>query len=296
MERFIGVLIEHYGGRFPVWLAPVQVMIMNITDDQEPYVRNIYNTMIDEGIRAELDTRNEKLGLKIRESVVKKIPYMVIVGKNEMENDSITVRVRDGGELKDIKVADFIDRDQGRQYTQEVRLIGNKDVKKDTININEKIRAREVRLIADEGKQLGIVPTIEALRLAKEQELDLVEVSPTAVPPVCKIMDYGKFKYQIAKKAHEAKKKQAVVHIKEMKLGLKIEEHDLMFKVKHLREFLEEGNKIKVIIMFKGREVLHIDMGEKLAQKIIEAIKDVGQIEQKSRFDGRNIVMIFAPL
>ena len=110
MERFIGVLIEHYGGKFPVWLAPVQVMIMNITDDQEPYVRNIYNEMIAEGIRAELDVRNEKLGLKIRESAVKKIPYMVIVGKNEMENDSITVRVRDGGELKDIKVADFINR------------------------------------------------------------------------------------------------------------------------------------------------------------------------------------------
>jgi len=110
MERFIGVLIEHYGGKFPVWLAPVQVMIMNITDDQEPYVKNIYNTMIEEGIRAELDTRNEKLGLKIRESVVKKIPYMVIVGKNEMENDSIAVRIRDGGELKDIKVADFIHR------------------------------------------------------------------------------------------------------------------------------------------------------------------------------------------
>jgi threonyl-tRNA synthetase len=110
MERFIGVLIEHFGGRFPVWLAPVQVMIMNITDDQEPYVRNIYNAMIEEGIRVGLDTRNEKLGLKIRESVVKKIPYMVIVGKNEMENGSISVRVRDGGELKDIKVADFMNR------------------------------------------------------------------------------------------------------------------------------------------------------------------------------------------
>ncbi len=173
-------------------------------------------------------------------------------------------------------------------------LIG-KEVK-DTININEKIRAREVRLISDDGKQLGIVPTIEAIRLAKEQELDLVEVSPKTVPPVCKIMDYGKFKYQIAKKAHDAKKKQAVIHIKEMKLGLKIEEHDLLFKIKHLKEFLEDGNKIKVIIMFKGREVLHIDMGEKLAQKITEALKDVGQVEQRSRFDGRNIVMIFAPL
>jgi threonyl-tRNA synthetase len=110
MERFIGILIEHFGGKFPVWLAPVQVMIMNITDDQEPYVRSIYNIMIEEGIRVELDTRNEKLGLKIRESVVKKIPYMVIVGKNEMENGSVSVRVRDGGELKDIKVADFMNR------------------------------------------------------------------------------------------------------------------------------------------------------------------------------------------
>jgi len=175
-----------------------------------------------------------------------------------------------------------------------VRFIG-KDVK-DTININEKIRAREVRLISDEGKQLGIVPIMEAIRLAKEQELDLVEVSPKTVPPVCKIMDYGKFKYQIAKKAHDAKKKQAVIHIKEMKLGLKIEEHDLMFKMRHLREFLEDGNKVKIIIMFKGREVLHVDMGEKLAEKIIETLKDVGQVEQKSRFDGRNIVMIIAPL
>ncbi len=170
-----------------------------------------------------------------------------------------------------------------------------KDVK-DTVNINEKIRAREVRLISDDGKQLGIVPTMEAMRLAIEQELALVEVSPKTVPPVCKIMDYGKFKYQVAKKAHEAKKKQAVIHIKEMKLGLKIEEHDLMFKLKHLRGFLKDGNKVKIIIMFKGREVLHVNMGEKLAEKIIETLKDVGQIEQKSRFDGRNIVMIIAPL
>ena len=167
---------------------------------------------------------------------------------------------------------------------------------KDTVNINEKIRAKEVRLIAEDGKQLGIVPFSEALRLSKEQELDLVEISPKTVPPVCKIMDYGKYKYQVAKKAHDAKKKQAVVHIKEMKLGLKIEEHDLQFKMKHVKEFLSEGCKVKIIIMFRGREVLHVDMGEKLAQKIIETVKEVGAIEQKSRFDGRNIVMIFAPL
>lgn len=173
-------------------------------------------------------------------------------------------------------------------------LIAGKDFK--DININEKIRVREVRLIDENGEQLGIVPTADALRLARERELDLVEISGKTSPPVCKIMDYGKYKYQLAKKAQEAKKKQTVIQIKEMKLGLKIEEHDLMFKMKHLREFLEEGHKLKIIIMFRGREILHIDMGEKLAQRVIESLKDVGELEQKSRFDGRNIVMIFAPL
>jgi threonyl-tRNA synthetase len=110
IERFIGVLIEHYGGRFPVWLSPVQAIIMNITDEQEGYVKAIYETMVNENIRAELDTRNEKLSLKIREGMVKKIPYMVIAGKKEMDSKSITVRVRDGGELKDIALKDFIDK------------------------------------------------------------------------------------------------------------------------------------------------------------------------------------------
>jgi translation initiation factor IF-3 len=175
-----------------------------------------------------------------------------------------------------------------------VRFIG-KEIK-DSINVNERVKAREVRLIDDEGKQLGIIPTSEALKVAKERGLDLVEVSPKTVPPVCKIMDYGKFKYQIAKKAQEAKKKQAVIQIKEMKLGLKIEEHDLSFKIKHIKGFLDEGSKVKIIIMFKGREVLHVDMGEKLAQRIIESVRDVGELEQKPKFDGRNIVMVFAPL
>lgn len=173
-------------------------------------------------------------------------------------------------------------------------IAAGKDFK--DINVNEKIRVREVRLIDENGEQLGIVPTMDALRMARERELDLVEVSGKSAPPVCKIMDYGKYKYQLAKKAQEAKKKQTVIQIKEMKLGLKIEEHDFQFKMKHLRGFLEEGHKLKIIIMFRGREILHIDMGEKLAQKVIESLKDVGELEQKSRFDGRNIVMIFAPL
>ncbi len=169
-----------------------------------------------------------------------------------------------------------------------------KDIK--DININEKIRAKEVRLIDENGKQLGIFPTSEAVRLARERDLDLVEISPKAEPPVCKIMDFGKYKYQLAKKAQEAKKKQTVIQVKEIKLGLKIEQHDLAFKINHIRDFLSEGNKVKVVIMFKGREIFHVDMGEKLAQKIIDSIKDVGNLENRQKFDGRNIIMVFAPL
>ncbi len=177
-----------------------------------------------------------------------------------------------------------------------MRSIGSQKDVKEQVGYNEKIRAREVRLIDEDGKQLGILPTFEALKLARERELDLVEISPKAIPPVCKIMDYGKFKYQLAKKAHEAKKKQTVIQVKEMKLGLKIEEHDLGVKVRHMKEFLTDGDKVKLTIMFRGREILHRDMGENLAFKIIESLKGVGALEQKPKFDGRNIIMIFAPV
>jgi threonyl-tRNA synthetase len=110
IERFIGVLVEHYGGKFPVWLSPVQVIIVSITDEQESYVKTLFETMINEGIRAELDTRNEKLGLKIREGILRKVPYMVISGRKEMEAKTITVRVRDGEELKDVRLEEFINR------------------------------------------------------------------------------------------------------------------------------------------------------------------------------------------
>lgn len=118
LERFMGVLIEHFGGKFPLWLAPVQVMVMNITDDQSPYVKDIFDALIREGVRAETDLRNEKLSLKIRESVVKKIPYMIIAGKKEMESKTLTVRVRDGGELKDISLEDFINRVKDENTTR----------------------------------------------------------------------------------------------------------------------------------------------------------------------------------
>ncbi len=169
-------------------------------------------------------------------------------------------------------------------------------VREAQVRINRAIRVKEVRVIDPEGKQLGILPIFEALRIAANYELDLVEVSPKSEPPVCRIMDYGKFKYQQQKKAHDAKKKQAVVHIKEVKMRPKTEEHDLQFKLRHIERFLKEGNKIKVTVVFRGRELAHPDLGRNIIHRIIEGTKEIGKVEQEARFEGRNFVMILAPL
>jgi len=164
------------------------------------------------------------------------------------------------------------------------------------VRINREIRAREARVIDPEGRQLGILPLAEALRIAAGFELDLVEVSSKSDPPVCRIMDYGKFKYQQSKKAHDAKKKQAVVHIKEVKMRPKTEEHDFQFKLKHIERFLKEGDKIKVTIVFRGREIAFPDHGRNMLKRVQEAVKEWGKVEQDPRFEGRNFVMILAPL
>jgi translation initiation factor IF-3 len=164
------------------------------------------------------------------------------------------------------------------------------------VRINREIRAKEVRVIDPEGKQLGILPVFEALRLAINSELDLVEVSPKSEPPVCRIMDYGKFKYQQSKKAHEAKKKQVVVHLKEVKMRPKTEEHDFQFKLRHIERFLKEGNKTKVTVVFRGRELAHPDLGRSMLTRITEESKEWGKVEQLPKFEGRNFVMVLAPL
>jgi translation initiation factor IF-3 len=164
------------------------------------------------------------------------------------------------------------------------------------VRINREIRAKEVRVIDPEGKQLGILPLTEAIRGAANFDLDLVEVSPKSDPPVCRIMDYGKFKYQQSKKAHEAKKKHAVIHIKEVKMRPKTEEHDFQFKLHHIERFLKEGNKTKVVIVFRGRELAHPDLGKNMLGRITEGSKEWGRVEQEPRFEGRNYVMVLAPL
>ncbi|WP_243371988.1 translation initiation factor IF-3 [Geotalea sp. SG265] len=166
---------------------------------------------------------------------------------------------------------------------------------KPTVNINQAIRAKEVRVVGAESEQLGILPLREALALAESQQLDLVEVSPTAVPPVCRIMDYGKFKYQQSKKLQEAKKKQVQVQLKEVKLRPKTDEHDLAFKVKHVRRFLEEGNKAKITVVFRGREITHQELGMNALENFASELQDIGIVEVKQKMEGRSMFIIVAP-
>ncbi len=163
------------------------------------------------------------------------------------------------------------------------------------IRINERIRVPQVRLIDTTGEQIGVVPTREALRMALEKGFDLVEISPTAKPPVCKIMDYGKYKYELNKKAKSAKKKQHIIQMKEMRMRPKIEEHDYQFKLKHIREFIEKGNKVKVFVEFRGREMAHQELGQKIILRLEEDLKDLGIIEQKAKMEGRNLSLTFMP-
>jgi len=153
----------------------------------------------------------------------------------------------------------------------------------------------QVRIIDQEGKQLGVMATRDGIKLAEGAGLDLVEISPNAVPPVCKIMDYGKYKYQMSKRAHEAKKKQTVIHLKEVKMRSGTEEHDFNFKMRHIERFLTQGDKAKVTIVFRGRELAHIDLGREVLNRVAEAIKGKGIIEQQPRMEGKSLTMIVAP-
>jgi translation initiation factor IF-3 len=152
-----------------------------------------------------------------------------------------------------------------------------------------------VRVINPDGVQLGIMSPQEALQTAMSLGLDLVEVAPDAKPPVCRIMDYGKYRYEQSKKAKDARKKQTVIQIKEVKMRPKTDEHDLEFKTRHIEKFLKDGNKAKVTMIFRGREVMHTNLGRKLLDKLAEDLKDSAIIEQLPRLEGKNMVMILAP-
>ncbi len=150
-------------------------------------------------------------------------------------------------------------------------------------------------MIGSDGQQIGILETPDALRQAREEGLDLVEISPKAVPPVCKIMDYGRFKYETAKKEREERSKRTVIEVKEMKFRPKTDGHDFDFKVKHIREFLAEGNKAKLVIQFRGREIVHPEVGQNVLRRVVEAVQDVGMVEQPPMMEGRRMLMIIGP-
>jgi len=161
---------------------------------------------------------------------------------------------------------------------------------------NERIRASEVQVISSEGKNLGTLSTQEAINIAKQEGLDLIEISPNANPPVCKIIDIGKYKYDQQKKAHKAKKKQKVMNLKEIKLRPVTEIHDYNFKIKNAQRFLTKGDKVKFTVQFRGREMQHTDLGYDLMKRITDDTASVGKIEVKPKFEGRQIIMIIHPL
>ncbi len=168
-------------------------------------------------------------------------------------------------------------------------------ISKVSLRANELIRASEVLVISPEGKKLGVMPLQEALKKAKEMGLDLVEVAPNAQPPVCRIIDYGKYRYELEQKLKKSKKHQTQIVVKELKLRPKIDRHDLEIKKKHLIKFLERGNKVKLFVWFRGREVVHADLSEKMLYDIAESVKDLAVIESKPNLDGRRLIMVLAP-
>ena len=161
--------------------------------------------------------------------------------------------------------------------------------------MNGRIRAPEIRLIGAEGENVGVVTPERGMALAEEAGLDLVEISPNASPPVCKIMDFGKFKYEEKKKQNEARKRQAQIALKEIKLRPKTDDHDVEFKVKHVRRFLEEGNKVKITVRFRGREITHPETARRQIDLIVDAVDDLGSVETPARLEGRTMTAILAP-
>lgn len=163
------------------------------------------------------------------------------------------------------------------------------------LRVNEKIRAREVRVIGEAGEQLGVMPVPQALQMARERNADLVEVAPTSVPPVCRILDFGKFKYEQTKKEREARKNQKIVLLKEVRMRPNIDEHDVEFKTKAVRKFLEEGDKVKITVLFRGRYLAHPHLGRDLLDKVAVELKSTAIIEKPTSMEGRNMTLILAP-
>ncbi len=163
------------------------------------------------------------------------------------------------------------------------------------LRVNERIRVPEVRVIDENGKNLGVFRTEEALRLARERGLDLVEVQPNAVPPVCRIMDYGKYRYEESRRERESRKRQKVIEVKEIRLRPRIDTHDLETKIRQMQQFLADGAKVKVSVLFRGREIVYQELGERVLQRVLDSLGPKAVVEQSPHLEGRTLVMVLAP-
>ena len=259
--------------------------MLPISDRHQAYAAAVRDKLAAAGLRVELDDRQEKIGYKIREAQLQKIPYMLVTGDREAAEGTVSVRSRSAGDLgarsidafvaaakEEIATKNLAPRAQGARLrdgscglSREPEAVSRGGCiafdrsprRDDRVRTNERIRVREIRVIDETGQQLGIMPPPAALAIAKQKGLDLVEISPTAVPPVCRIMDFGKYQYQEQKRTREAKKHQRVIEVKEIKFRPKVDEHDYDFKKKHIERFLANGDKVKATIFFRGREMAH---------------------------------------
>jgi len=176
-----------------------------------------------------------------------------------------------------------------------VKFKGGIVIKKDRIRLNEEIRVAEIRLIGPDGEQVGLMKPADAIKIAEENDLDLVEIAPNATPPVCRIMDYGKFRYQQSKKEKISKKKQHVIHVKEIRFRPTIDTHDIQFKVKQARKFIEQGNHLRVRILFRGRQIVHPELGQAVLDRVTKELEDIAKMETAPVSEHRSIIASFIP-
>ena len=306
-ERFIALLIEHSAGAFPLWLSPVQVIVLPIADRHASYAGSVREPLAAAGLRVELDERQEKIGYKIREAQLQKVPYMLVVGDREAADGTVAVRSRSGGRpgrraasrrsssgaREEIVAArpasSSVDTEQLTARSQKPAASGltrqrrslshSIEVRGATIaraSTNGSGSARSASSTMP-GSSSGSWPRNRRWRSREQKGLDLVEVSPTASPPVCRIMDFGRYQYLEQKRARQAKKHQKVIEIKEIKFRPKVDEHDYQFKKKHIERFIADGDKVKATVFFRGREIAHPEIGRRILQRLVEELADVAR-------------------
>ena len=277
-----------------------------------PTPRSVRDQLKAAGLRVDLDERQEKIGYKIREAQLQKVPYMLVVGDRESaEGHGVGADAHAAATREPQPIDAFIDAAreeiaaQGR--AQDVVQPSAQRNSKEALSLSTEVPAATTACASTNAsasaksassttpaQQLGIMPPPQALAIAKQKGLDLVEISPTAVPPVCRIMDFGKYQYQEQKRAREARKHQKVIEVKEIKFRPKVDEHDYQFKKKHIERFLEDGDKVKATIFFRGREMAHPEIGRRILERLVDELAEVAIAETMPRLEGNQMHTILS--